>query len=690
MSGTNGQLQAFFCMTAVQACQHEDFELLIQLHGISVTLGGHPILDQLSWTIKDGRRIGLIGANGAGKTTLLRMLSGHLEADDGSISSSSTTGYLAQDVQEHASERSVIDEALAAFSELQTLQEKERTLARELEKHAEPPEAILHALERVHAELSLQEAHLIRPRTEAVLHGLGFDSSDFERPLSTLSGGYRMRTVLAQILLRKPDVLLLDEPTNHLDIVSIDWLETYLKSYPGTVIVVSHDRYFLNRMVTSIAHLSRGRITEYAGNYDYFLAERAKRRVLEQAAYDNQQREIVQTQRFIERFRYKATKARQVQSRIKHLERMPRLLPPESEEAHIRIRFPVSRRPGKVVMNVSPFSKAYPSPSGNPLFVFDAAGPLQIMRGNKIALIGKNGAGKSTLARILNGTEAFDGTRKVGHNVDAGFFAQHQAEFLSRHHAVLESLQEVAGQQGEGTLRTLLGAFLFTGDDVFKRVQALSGGEKSRLALARTLVEGTNFLILDEPTNHLDIQSIQVLIEALRQYEGTFVVVSHDRHFLDQVANTIWHVGAGRVRIYHGTYSEYQWHLKHGYSTEKGVRERPNVPAGPVAAKPRKRSGGPKTKEQKRLEAELRNQAYRKTSLQEAGTNALTREAQIARTEHSINRLEKQSAEVEALLSAEEVYTDPSRTAEASIEYAEVQAQLKTLYAQWEQLVDKA
>ena len=654
---------------------------MIQLHNISVTLGGQPILNNLTWTIKPGRRIGLIGANGAGKTTLLRLLSGQFDADEGTMSQTAVTGYLAQDVQEHASRQTVIGEALAAFDDLEALQSEEEAILNAMVQEKGSEERLLRALDRIHTALETQEAHLIRPRTEAVLLGLGFETSDFERPLDTLSGGYRMRVVLAQILLRKPDVLLLDEPTNHLDIVSIGWLENYLKSYPGTVVLVSHDRTFLNRMVTSIAHLRRGQIVDYAGNYDFFLEERARRRVLEQAAYENQQREIAQTERFINRFRYKSTKARQVQSRVKYLEKLVRLLPPESEEAQIRIRFPVPRASGRVVLSLSSFSKRYPIPEGGLVSVFENAGPLTIERGDKIALVGKNGAGKSTLARILDGTEAFEGTRKVGYKVDTGFFAQHQAETLSTHHTALDSLKEVSSGYSEQQLRTLLGAFLFTGDDVFKTVQVLSGGEKSRLALARTLIEGTNFLILDEPTNHLDIPSIQVLIEALKQYEGTFIVVSHDRHFLNQVANSIWHAESGDVRVYKGTWAEYQWRLTQENGTVlEPSRVNSTSPPKPRKNKNRKKTSGPKSREQKRREAEARNRAYRAKKSSPAN--------QIQVTEEAIESLEARRSEIEHLLGKPEVYESPSKVSDLGSEHARVQADLGSLYQRWETLME--
>ncbi len=671
---------------------------MIQLQNISLAFGGQVILEGLTWTVKPERRIGLIGPNGAGKTTLLRVMAGLQAVDAGTVAQIGAVGYLAQDTQEITSDCSVIDEALHAFDAVLALQEEEHRITEALEAEPDHESAryqkLLHTLERVHAELVTKEIHLIRPKTEAVLTGLGFEPDDLERPLKTFSGGWRMRVALAQILLRQPDVLLLDEPTNHLDIVSIDWLEGYLKSYPGTVVLVSHDRYFLDRMVTSIADLSNGQITEYAGNYSFYLAEREKRYELQQAAYDNQQRQIAQTERFIERFRYKATKARQVQSRIKQLEKLKRVAPPPRPDAQIKFRFPSPRRSGRTVLELSAFSKTYTTAEGT-IRVFDKAGPLAIERGDKIALIGKNGAGKSTLARILHGTEPFDGTREVGYQVDETFFAQHQAESLNPAHTALEALQEVARGQDDTALRSLLGAFLFTGDDVFKPVRVLSGGEKNRVALARTLLHPANFLILDEPTNHLDIQSIQVLIAALKQYTGSFVVVSHDRHFLDQVVNTIWHAGGGRVRPYKGTYSEYQWYLEHGTASRLAQQEAQAKATAP--SKPRSvekaRSGGPKTKEQKRREAEARNRAYRALQNGEAADTSVLTPSQIQKlyeqTEASILEKEERQTELETALADPSLYADPSRTRDLTAAYETIQQELATLYERWEELAEQ-
>ena len=602
---------------------------MIQLNNVSLAFGGQQVLDGVTWTIRPNERIGLIGPNGAGKTTLLRVISGQHKPDAGEVSMGrdETLGYLEQDVQEASPHRSVLDEAMQAFEDVLELEERERRLTKELdaeEDHAsEHYQALLHDLERVQATLVTREAHRARPQAEAVLTGLGFAPGDLGRPISSFSGGWRMRVALARLLLRRPDVLLLDEPTNHLDIDSIDWLENYLKGYPGTVVIVSHDRYFLDRMVTTIAELAAGRLTEYAGNYAYYLEARVERRQLQQAAYDNQQKLIAETERFVERFRYKATKARQVQSRIKMLEKLERIAPPPSEEAHIQFRFPEPARSGRTVLALSAFSKSYDGAEGH-VEVFQNAGPLQIERGDKVALIGPNGAGKSTLARMLRGTEPFEGTREVGYRVEMTYFAQHQADALEPHLTIFEVLRRRARGQSDTEIRSILGAFLFTGDDVFKEVRMLSGGEKSRVALAATLLAPANLLLLDEPTNHLDIRSIRVLVEALRQFAGTFVVVSHDRHFLDQVANKIWRVGGGTVQAFLGSYSEYRWQVEHGTAqlvdapppANGRTSEQRQTSGGDGATSIREaapvqpKSSGPKTKEQKRREAEERNRRY--------------------------------------------------------------------------------
>ncbi len=498
---------------------------MIQIVNASLAFGGQTILNDTTVSVRDGRRIGLVGPNGAGKTTLLKALAGRQRLDEGTLDvpGGTTIGYLEQDVQEGSTDRSVLDEALDAFREVIELEQREHALTDELD--AEPDhtsahyERLLHELDDLHTELVTREAHTIRPRTEAVLTGLGFAPDDLDRPLRTFSGGWRMRVTLAKLLLRRPDVLLLDEPTNHLDIDSIAWLESFLKGYPGTVVLVSHDRYFLDRMVNETIELVQGQATSYEGNYSFYLDTREERRAIQKASYENQQKEIADIERFVERFRAQATKAKQAQSRLKMLERMDRLDAPPDDAPTVNFRFPAPARAGKVVLEVSEFSKTYVTSEGR-VEVFRKAGPLHVERGDHVALIGKNGAGKSTLARIIKGEESFEGERKLGHNVKVTFFAQHQADTLDPKATVLESLQEVSRGQSETELRTLAGAFLFRGDAVFKPIAVLSGGERSRVALARTLLTPANLMILDEPTNHLDMASIGVLVEALQALRG--------------------------------------------------------------------------------------------------------------------------------------------------------------------------
>ena len=671
---------------------------MIQLHDISLRFGDQVLFDRLSWGIPPGERIGLIGKNGAGKTTMLRLIEGHIEPDEGrlAIGASTSIGYLEQDVQALDSEASILDEALKGFSNIRELQTEEAQLVAELDTLQEHEGADyagrLHALDRIHAALAVHEAHLARPRAEVVLAGLGFAADDLERPVKSFSGGWRMRAMLARLLLRQPDYLLLDEPTNHLDIESIDWLENHLKGYEGTVVIVSHDRYFLDRMVTAIAELAHGRIHSYAGNYNFYLQERTQRRALQQAAYENQQREIVATERFIERFRYKASKAKQVQSRVKMLERLERIPPAPSDEAAVRIRFPEPPRSGRVVLELSAFSKTYSTDDGD-IRVFEDAGPLTVERGDKIALIGKNGAGKSTLARMLDGTEPFEGERSPGYRVEHTFFAQHQADMLEPADTILESLRRAAGDKTDGELRSMLGAFLFSADDVFKRIRVLSGGEKSRVALARTLLHPSNFLILDEPTNHLDAVSIPVLIEALRQYAGAFVVISHDRHFLDQVVNRVWYAVGGRVRTFIGNYSENRERMEFGAArsgsegqvsnglSSKAPRKSRSIPAG-------KRSGGPRSKEQKRREAEERNRLHR--AVKKGG--AVDPEAMTThqlrtycdRLERDIAEKERAFQEVQDQMAQPDAYKNGALIRTLRTEYDRMKEDLEQAYAQWE------
>ena len=662
-----------------------------------MAFGQQVILERTSWGVRIGKRFGLVGPNGAGKTTLLKLIAGELDPDGGSIVySGQSVGYLKQETEEVAGDISVIDEALKAFSEVLDLERDEQRLIQEMDAHPDHETAeyqrFLHDFNTVHEKLLAADIHMIRPRTESVLSGLGFDATDFDRNLSTFSGGWRMRIALAKLLLVQPDVLLLDEPTNHLDIDSIDWLEGYLKTYPGTVVLVSHDRYFLDRMVNTTVELIQGQLTEYAGNYSFYLQDRVIRREQMRAAYTNQQKMITETERFITRFRSKNTKASQVQSRVKMLDRMDRVPPPPSDEASISFRFPEPPRAGRTVFEIDQFSKSYETEAG-PLEVFTKAGPILIERGDKIALIGKNGAGKSTLARMLIGTEPFEGTRKEGHNVEITFFAQHQAESLDRNETALDSLRSEAPTRSETQLRTLLGAFLFRGDDVFKKIAVLSGGERSRVALARTLASPANLLILDEPTNHLDIQSIGVLAEALVQYSGTFVVVSHNRHFLDRVVNKVWRVEDGGIRQFEGNFSDYLWQTEHGTARKFEKTKNSKADSTEASKSTTTASSGPKTKEQKRLEAEervrSRKKKIKKSGHKRGGLNNYQLKIEYSKTESEVESKEVVRSNLEAKLADPGTFADPVSGKRLLADYERVQTELKKLYTHWEELASE-
>ena len=420
-------------------------------------------------------------------------------------------------------------------------------------------------------ELELAGGYTIHHRSEEVLQGLGFSNSDLQRPYKEYSGGWRMRVLLAKMILQQPDLLLLDEPTNHLDLPSIEWIEKYLMHYNGAVVIVSHDKYFLNRMVTKVVELYQQQLHFYTGNYDYYETEKALRVELQQRAYENQQDYIRQQERFIERFKAKASKAAQAQSVVKRLERLDKIDDVAIERPSLRINFQVDKTPGKVICTLKNLSKSF----GNLKIVENTE--AEIDRGDKIALIGANGKGKSTVLRIIADRETFDGERIWGHNVDESFYAQHQLEALDLSNTILDEMKTAGSQKTEMELRTLLGCFLFSGDDADKRIKVLSGGEKARVALAKTITSKANFLMLDEPTNHLDLHSVELLIEALNKYEGSLILVSHDRYFISKTANKIWEIEDGQIKAFKGSYDEWiDW--------KNRMKARDAAMAKPVAA----------------------------------------------------------------------------------------------------------
>ncbi|PAP78088.1 ABC-F family ATP-binding cassette domain-containing protein [Rubrivirga marina] len=676
---------------------------MLVLRDLHLAFGGRVLFDGLSWTVTAGQRAGLVGPNGAGKSTLLRVIAGEQSVDQGEAvyEGGASVGFLRQDTQEEDLSISPLEEALHAFDDVLRLEAEAEQLTTQMEEHPDhTTDAYFTLVERfskIQDRLVTRESHTAEARAATILSGLGFSEEEMRRPLSTFSGGWRMRVALARLLLGQPEVLLLDEPTNHLDIESIDWLESYLTTYPGAVVLVSHDRYFLDRMTTSTADLIRGQIDTYAGNYSFYLEARQERRIHWQARYDNQQKEIAEAERFIARFRAKATKAKQAQSRIKMLERMERIPPPPPEATSMHFRFPEPPPSGRQVIELTEFSKTYPAPEGGVTKVFDRAGPLALERGDKVALVGKNGAGKSTLARMLLGTEPFEGERTQDRRAEMAHFAQHQAEALEPSHTVLGSLREKSRGHSETELRSLLGAFLFTGDDAEKSVSVLSGGERSRLALARTLLSPANVLVLDEPTNHLDIVSKQVLAEALRQYTGTFVLVSHDRAFIDDVAESIWYVEHGTVQTYRGTYSETQWQREHGTASRLGTPASGDGAAGTPrrtepAPKPTSKtsSGGKKSKEEKRREAEARNKLYRMMKdgtvppAKELGPDLAARALELL--EGQVEEQEATVADLEKKMADPDLYAKPAEFQTTMERLQKAQSELKALMGRWERL----
>ena len=652
---------------------------MIGIHNITFFIGNRCLFSGLNMQINRGDRIGLVGPNGTGKTTLLRVITGRYSIESGQIQipKGVTIGFLEQDYLEQPGHMTVMDLAMTAFEEAKRMEQGMMEAAEAMSNLTDYDSDEYHTLADTLAHMQTRYAVLEGDKAESkaaeVLEGLGFSTEDLQRPLTSLSGGWRMRVLLAKLLLEKPDLLLLDEPTNHLDIDSIEWLEQYLQAYPGGVVLVSHDQFFLNRMVNKIVEIRQQRAFSYTGNYDNFLQEREVQVEMQKAQFDAQQKEIADVERFIERFRAKATKAKQVQSRVKSLEKLDRVEAPEEAQRNISFRFPDPPASGQVVIEIDHLVKSYPDPEGgSDIRVFTAGQRLEVNRGDKIALLGPNGAGKSTLARIINGAEPFDGTRRVGHNVLFGFFAQHLADMMSSGCTILEEMESSAtSSEARMRIRTLLGCFLFTGDDVFKPVSVLSGGEKSRVALARTLLQPANLLILDEPTNHLDIASKEVLVQALKAYTGTLIAVSHDRQFLSGFANKIWRVDGGKVTEYQGGYDYYTWkrkqELDQSTSTQKTSKA---IVSG--NGKPQDTTG-PKTKEQKRLEAEQRNKLNRETK---------ELRKRIEELERKMEQLEAEKDQISQMMGDPAFY----QTAEASTSirrFELIERELNELLDQW-------
>jgi ATP-binding cassette subfamily F protein 3 len=540
---------------------------MIQLSGAGKRFGHKLLFENTDWLITPHDRVGLVGANGTGKSTLMKVLAGLDTFDYGSliIAKGTTAGYLPQDGLS-LSGRTVFAECMTVFTGLHAIERELEELTHKISEldHTSPEYADVadryHSLEH---EFRTRDGYSIEAEVGRVLQGLGFRKEDWERQTDEFSGGWQMRLALAKLLLQKPNLLLLDEPTNHLDLEARNWLEEYLHDYPHALVLISHDRYFLDVVVNKIAEIWNKRFWFYTGNYDKFLTQKTARNEQLQAAYKNQRDRIEQLELFINRFRYQATKAKQVQSRIKELEKIERIeVPPEEKTIHFS--FPQPKPSGRIVAEFVDVAKSYSKPDGGEKEVFRNVNFL-IERGDRIALVGVNGAGKSTLIKLLAGTErTTHGEFRLGHNVQPDYFAQDQYKELDADARMIDDLGNASPQSTQTELRSLLGCFLFSEDDVFKKIGVLSGGERGRYALLRLLLHPANFLLLDEPTNHLDLRAKDVLLDALMEYTGTVVFVSHDRYFIDKLATRVFEIGDGRVEVYPGNYEDYLWRKQGG------------------------------------------------------------------------------------------------------------------------------
>ena len=636
---------------------------MLTASGLSKSYGGRSLFENASLQINRGDRIGLIGANGAGKSTLFSLILKEASPDEGTVAleRSVSIGFLPQESAPSGDET-----VLELATNISPAMEEIR---RQLREHSDEDPVHHEAMARF-AEL---DGHSLEVKAKRILSGLAFRDGDVGKPARTLSGGWIMRAHLARLLVMEPDILMLDEPTNHLDLESLGWFQTYLSKYQGAILAISHDREFLNAICVGILEIRNRKLNRYRGNYDDYLAQKAAREEQQWAAYKNQQREIAELQRFIDRFRAKASKASQAQDRIKQLARMERIEPPERDEATVSFSFPQPKRGGQRVITLEGVRQSYGSH-----VVYERL-DLEVERGQRTVLVGPNGAGKSTLLKILAGMLPLEaGSVTPGHNLSIGYFAQHRTEMLDVKRTVLAEAMQTQTPVPEQTVRTILGSFLFSGDDVFKPVGVLSGGEKSRLALVKLLLNPPNFLLLDEPTTHLDMPSIDALIGALRQYEGTLFFVSHDVHFIRALASSVLHISAGKLTPYAG---DYQYYLdKSGSRSEREALIAPGdyrpEAASDVAETPRIKMGLKEIKEQRRAEAEARKAANKAARDAAAGLKS---------AEEEITTLESRQRELIEELEDPESFKN-GRAFNLNRELADLQERLAKVMKEWERL----
>jgi ATP-binding cassette subfamily F protein 3 len=638
--------------------------MLAGFQDLTFEFGARAIVEEATWHIHPGERIGLIGYNGTGKSTLLKLLAGEYLPSSGTVerSRSTTIGYLHQDLLSFDTQESILQVAMGAFERVMQIQKDIERIGLELEQD-EDEKKLIEYTDLLH-EMDVLDGYNIEHKTEDVLHGLGFKQEDLGRPYKEFSGGWRMRVLLAKMILMQPDLLMLDEPTNHLDLPSIEWLEKYLIHYQGAVVIVSHDKYFLDRMVNKIVELYQRKLNIYTGNYSYYEKEKLVRLEMQQRAYENQQDFIRQQERFIERFKAKASKAAQAQSVQKRLDKIERVEEASIERPNIRMNFNVDKVPGKIICSLVDVTKHY----GNIEIVTNAK--AEIERGDKIALIGANGKGKSTLLRIIAGREDFDGERNWGHNVEESFYAQHQLESLNLNYNVLEELQMAGSKKTDMELRTVLGCFLFSGDDVDKKIRVLSGGEKARVALAKTIISKSNFLMLDEPTNHLDMHSVDLLAKALDKYEGSLILVSHDRYFISKTANKIWEIVEGQIVEFKGGYTEWvEW--KERMALKEKVQSTRDEGQGKDKGQVQQPKAG--------NEGQGREIEKTRKKLQR----------QFDELEVKIAQLKSEKTKAEEDLSNPGIYSEINKFQQAEKNYHQINGQLSALESQYEKIFEE-
>ena len=636
------------------------------MSGAGKRFGPKILFENLDWLITPQDRVGLVGANGSGKSTLLKVLCGLESLDYGSLARAKgiSAGYLPQDGLQ-LSGRSVFDECLSVFDDLHQMHREMEELAQRMgDAHLERAEyaQIADRFQSLEGAIRTREGYAIEAQVGTVLAGLGFRKEDWTRKTEEFSGGWQMRIALGKLLLEKPELLLLDEPTNHLDLETRNWLEDYLRGYPHAYVVISHDRYFLDVTVDKTLEIWNRAVHFYSGNYEKYLREKAQRRESLESAYRNQRERIEQLEAFINRFRYQATKAKQVQSRIKELERMERVeVPPDERTIHFT--FPQPKPSGRVVAEFKDVAKRY----GEKEVFSDVS--FIIERGERVALVGVNGAGKSTLIKLLAELERLSGGEyRVGHNVEVDYFAQDQYKELDPEARMIDDLGHVAPHKREPELRTLLGSFLFSADEVFKRIAVLSGGERNRYALARMLLQPANFLLLDEPTNHLDLRAKDVLLEALEKFSGTVVFVSHDRYFIDKLATRIFEVADGAVHVYPGNYEDYLWRKQQAANATIGTDDAPA-----------RNSSAEADGETKQAEADARQDPRKRVN--PIKLRQMTERCQ--ELEEAIARLEAEVADAEQALSVFVSADETQRTVEL---LAAKRRELETLMAEWSEL----